>query len=315
MTSVSMRGVALGGLVLALPVTIKLTPLLPVGFLALLLLASAWRNRGSYATALAEGLARGPMNRAWAAVAGQAAGLVLFLVILPGWLVGQRENISHLKTWVARVVANDEVGIDNDFNARSKRNQSLSNAVRRLGNRVAFATGAGPDDRLVDDLANGRVPMPMETALVDNVLLAVAGGLVLLLLVGGWRIARDGDMPGIVAFFGLACTATLAISPISWGHHYVMWLPGLVFVPLWLWHNERRALAIALSESACVLVLAHYVVLDHAGRVGLLGIGTTLWLIAGTVSIGWARRGDAAVELAIAGALTQPGQPLQRRAA
>jgi hypothetical protein len=290
LTSTTMRGVALGGLVLALPVTIKLTPLLPVGFLALLLVATAWRRGGSYATALAEGLARGPLHRALAAITGQVAGLLLFVFLLPGSLIGHGENLAHLATWVSRVAANDDVGTDNDFNARSKRNQSLANAVRRLGNRLTFAAGAGPDDRLVDDLENQRVVMPMETPLADRAILAAAVALLALLFVAGWRIARGGDAAGFAALFGLASTATLAISPISWGHHYVMWLPGLVFVPHWLWQTGRRALAIGLAETACVLVVAHYVVLDHSGRVGLLGIGATIWYAAATVSVGWPPR-------------------------
>jgi hypothetical protein len=221
---------------------------------------------------------------------------LLFVVLLPGALIGQRENLMHLSTWVSRVVSNDDVGTDNDFNARSKRNQSLSNAVRRLGNRLAFASGAGPDDRLVDDLVNASLAMPMEAPRVDHLLRITALGILALLTVAGWRIARSGDAAGTVALFGLACTATLAISPISWGHHYVMWLPGVAFVPLWLWHNNRRAMAIALAETACILTIAHYVVLDHAGRVGLLGIGSTLWYVVATVSIVRAARVDSTAE-------------------
>jgi hypothetical protein len=192
-----------------------------------------------------------------------------------------------LQTWGRRVVTNEAVGIDNDFNVRSKRNQSLANAVRRLGNRVAFAAGAGPDDRLVDDLAQQATAMPMENAAMDFTLRVVAMGLVALLLIAGWRVADRGDDSGLAALFGLACTATLLVSPISWGHHYVVWLPALVFVPYQLWNNDRRALAIGMAETALVLVAAHYIMLDHSGRVGLLGIGTAIWYLVATVSIGW----------------------------
>jgi hypothetical protein len=289
LTSVSMRGVFLGGVVLALAVTIKLTPILPAGFLVLVLLARAWRNNRSYADALAEGLSRGPLHRGVVTMAGGCAGLVLFVLIMPGIAVGHVANNAHLRTWVSRVVANDNVGSDNDFNVRSKRNQSLSNAVRRLGNRIAFAAGAGPDDRLVDDLSQQTLQMPAETALVDIGLKAVTAGLVGLLLVAGWRVAGQDDVSGLVALFGLACAATLVVSPISWGHHYVVWLPALVFVPYWLWINDRRALAVGMAEAALVLVAAHYIFLDHSGRVGLLGIGTTIWYLAATISLGWPR--------------------------
>jgi hypothetical protein len=286
--SETMRGVFVGGAALSLAVTIKLTPILPAGVLALALLIRAWRNHHGYAVALAEALSRGPMHRAVATIAGGCVGLLLFVLIIPGCIVGHAANIAHLRTWGTRVVTNDEVGIDNDFNMRSKRNQSLANAVRRLGNRVTFATGAGPDDRLVDDLAQQSTTMPMENAAMDAVLRVAAIGLVALLLVAGWRVAGRDDASGLAALFGLACTATLLVSPISWGHHYVVWLPALVFVPRWMWNNDLRALAVGMAEAALVLVAAHYIFLDHAGRVGLLGIGTAIWYLVATVSLGWA---------------------------
>jgi hypothetical protein len=289
--SETMRGVFLGGVALALAVTIKLTPILPAGFLALLLLTMAWRRPRGYADALVEGLSRGRLHRAAATCAGGLAGLVLFVFAVPGGIVGHAANVAHLQTWVSRVVTNEEVGVDNDFNVRSKRNQSLGNAVRRLGNRLAFAAGAGPDDLLVDDLSQQSVVMPMENAVVDFGLRIAAMGLVALWLIAAWRVAGRGDVSGLLALFGLACAATLVISPISWGHHYVVWLPALVFVPFWMWNNDRRAMAIGIAESALVLVAAHYILLDHAGRVGLLGIGTTIWYIAATISVGWSRGG------------------------
>ncbi len=61
-------------------------------------------------------------------------------------------------------------------------------------------------------------------------------------------------------------------------------------------HLSRRALAIGLAETAGVLVIAHYVVLDHAGRVGLLGIGSTIWFVAGTLCVSRGHRADSAAE-------------------
>jgi len=290
------RVVFLGGLILALPVTIKLTPLLPVGFLAIAVASVAWWMRNNYSTTVASGIGRGPVNRTVATIAGQGFGLVLFVFVVPATLIGHEENIGHLRTWVARVAANETVGLDNDFNARSKRNQSLTNGVQRLGNRLAYAAGLGPDDRLVDNLANQPVQMPMETAAVNVALKGVLVGVVLLLIAASWRAARRGDTVGLVGLFGLACQATLVVSPLSWGHHYVMWLPGLVFVPYWLWRNDRFALAIGMAESALVLVVAHYLVLDHAGRVGLLGIGATAWYTVGTFAVGWPEKQRRHVE-------------------
>jgi hypothetical protein len=313
--SATMRGVFVGGVALALAVAIKLTPLLPAGVLALALLARTWRNHYGYAEALAEGMSRGPMHRASATIAGGLVGLLLFLLIIPGGIVGHAANIAHLQTWMDRVVANEEVGIDNDFNVRSKRNQSLANAARRLGNRVAFAAGAGPDDRIVDDLGQRATTMPTENAAMDVMLRVAAMGLVALLLVAGWRVAGRDDSSGLAALFGLACTATLLVSPISWGHHYVVWLPALVFVPCWMWNNDRRALAIGMAETALVLVAAHYILLDHAGRVGLLGIGTAIWYLVATVSLGWPCGVSTVSEETIAIESGNRPADLQRRAA
>lgn len=313
--SETMRGVFMGGVALALAVTIKLTPILPAGVLALALLARTWRNHRGYAEAIAEGLSRGPMHRAAATIAGGLAGLILFVLVIPGFVVGHAANIAHLQTWMDRVVANEEVGIDNDFNVRSKRNQSLANAARRLGNRVAFAAGAGPDDRLVDDLAQQATAMPTENAAMDFTLGITAVGIVALLFVAGWRIVARGDAMSLAALFGLACTATLLVSPISWGHHYVVWLPALVFVPCWMWVNDRRALAIGMAEAALVLVTAHYIFLDHAGRVGLLGIGTAVWYLVATVAVGWPRGASTVSEETIAINSTTSRADQRRRAA
>jgi hypothetical protein len=315
LVSRNVRSVFLGGLVLALPVTIKLTPLLPVGFLAIAVAAAAWWTRKNYSTALACGVGRSPVNLAAATIAGQGIGLALFVFVVPAVLIGHQENVRHLRTWVDRVAANDTVGLDNDFNARSKRNQSLSNGVRRLGNRLAYAAGVGPDDQLVDDLTNQAVPMPMEARAVDGALKVALAASVALLLAAGWRVSRRDDKLGLVALFGMACQATLVVSPLSWGHHYVMWLPGLVFVPYWLWHNDRRALAMGMAESALVLVVAHYVVLDHAGRVGLLGIGSAVWYTVATAAVGWLEKRPGQVDQ-VTDNLDQPASTaLPRRAA
>jgi hypothetical protein len=292
--SISTRGVFFGGLALAAPVTIKLTPLLPV---ALLAGAALWRGfiqPRSYAIAMADCMARGPRYRGLALAGGQFAGLLLFILFIPAALIGRHENLRHLRTWMDRVVANDDVGRDNDFNERSKRNQSLANAVRRFGNRLSFASGHGLDDRLVDDIANAHVVMPMETAAIDGGIGAFQLLLLGLLATACWRSTQNERASYTLAVFGLACAATLVVSPISWGHHYVMWLPGLIFVPGWLWQTGRRAQAMGLAESALVLVVAHYLVLDHAGRVGLLGIGTAIWCLAAAVSLCRATRRETA---------------------
>ncbi len=45
------------------------------------------------------------------------------------------------------------------------------------------------------------------------------------------RGVRSGDRLTIVLAAALACLATLVISPLSWGHYYVIWLPAAVLCP------------------------------------------------------------------------------------
>ncbi|HEV3417456.1 MAG TPA: hypothetical protein VG056_11600, partial [Pirellulales bacterium] len=113
--------------------------------------------------------------------------------------------------------------------------------------------------------------------------------LLALLLIGGWKAARHGSSLDMAAIFGLASTLTLVISPLSWAHHYLLWLPGLLLVPAWQWQAKRRRMAKALAISACGLMVAHYLLLDWTGRAGLLGLGTTVWFVVAARS---AARGD-----------------------
>ena len=124
--------------------------------------------------------------------------------------------------------------------------------------------------------------------------------LLALLAIGGWSAARRGDEFTIAALFGLASTATLLISPLSWAHHYMLWLPGLLLIPAWLWragqlrgagfgHGSLRAGDRPLSVAR----------LD--GGAGLLGLGTTAWFLAAAVAMDRATRCAAAGERADSG--------------
>src|SRR5207302_406633 len=80
--------------------------------------------------------------------------------------------------------------------------------------------------------------------------------------------------------FSLACVATLVIAPIARGHYFVLLLPGTMFVPVWLLREGRARWALWLAIVPPALTLLHYTLIDFTGRVGLLGIGTTLWYTA-----------------------------------
>ena len=109
----------LGGVVLALPASIKFIPLLPVGFLLLQCWSAAiWAQRPGR-----------PLTQAAAVTAGCAVGGLLFVLVIPAACVGWTKNIEYLHTWTARVVTNRKLGPDSNFDVHSPRNQSFANAV------------------------------------------------------------------------------------------------------------------------------------------------------------------------------------------
>jgi Glycosyltransferase family 87 len=261
---------AVGGVVLALPVAIKLTPALPVVFVCWELLVTATNGKNRLAA----------LQATVGVSAGVVVGLVLFLLAAPSAVVGPTRNSEFLLSWIHRVAANHEVGTLNDFNLHSARNQSLSNSAYLLGNWAASIMGVpGATVKIDDDNWKGEQPALtlMDQRAARNVILAARALLLVLLLVDGWKAARCGEPLAITAAFSLACMLTLLISPLSWAHHYVLWLPAVWLVPLWLWSEDRRSLAVSLLLAANGLVWIHYLFLPVAGRIGLLGVGATVW--------------------------------------
>jgi hypothetical protein len=89
----------------------------------------------------------------------------------------------------------------------------------------------------------------------------------------------------LAAGFGLACVAMLVLSPVARGHYFMLWVPAVLFLPLWLDQHGLSRAAAAMAVAPAVLTIAHYVLLPVAGRIGLLGIGTTCWLMAAMVLV------------------------------
>ena len=269
---------AAGGIVLALPVAIKLTPALPVAFLCWqsLIVAPHSPNRAA------------AWKRAGGAIGGVVIGMLLFILAVPSVVVGPTRNAEYLASWIHRVAANRDVGMLNDFNVHSGRNQSLTNAAYLLGNstasflRGAVNTGAIDDDNWKSDQPRNT---PMDRPAVYIVLLGLRVSLLVLLLAAGWTAAGNGSPLAMSAAFALACMLTLLVSPLSWAHHYVFWLPALWLVPHWLWQQDRRSWAIGLLLAACSLVWIHYLLLPLAGRLGLLGVGATIWFIIAAIEL------------------------------
>lgn len=267
---------ALAGLVLACPVVLKITPAVPVAIALGGQWVTAWYARTRAAWTQAGGLSL-----------ATAAGLVLGLLVLPAALIGWNANLDHLGTWWNRVALRAESTTDDDFagDSTSVRNQSLVNATHRLGNWAHYAFFDGPLDDGPQQLRRGGPGLLMDARPVAWALLAVRGLAAGLAVAVGFRMGQAQDPVGQAAAFGMACVATLIIFPIARGHYYLLFLPAITFVCLWLVRQNRLRWAVTFAVVPCVLVIAHYVALRVVGRVGLLGLGTTVWYFAAAAAI------------------------------
>lgn len=275
-----------GGIVLAMPIVLKIMPALPVGFLVFLQLAGVLQQRWT------PRLWRDSITRRLVgSTAGLLVGLVLFILCLPAMLVGWDANLYHLNTWARFVLTKaDDGGVDpRSGNSRSARNQSLQNSVYRLGNFAAYVTGNGPDDRLVENFDAPKMAMDQSTT--EHGLLLARVALTLALLALGIRLGRgDFSRLNFATGFALACVTMLVVSPVARGHYFMLLAPATLLVPLWLDRHGWSRAAVLMAVTAPILPFSHYILLSLAGRIGLLGLGTTAWLLAAMVLIARADR-------------------------
>jgi hypothetical protein len=296
----------LGGIVLALPIAIKVVPILPAGFL-LFVLAAAWFRRsrrdnnsaanGDSPIFASQKSGQSPSYSSRAArdflpvAPGLALGGFLFFLGIPAALVGWNANLRHLQTWSSSVLIFAEDGgvQENSGNSQSQRNQSLQNAVCRLGNFVYHCCAGKPDDRLVENYT--RPEMPMDAQAVEGLLFGVRLAILAALLLTGVRLARQGDGLSLAAAISLGCVAMLVVSPVSRGHYFLFFVPGIFFVPWWLHRYSGYPKAWIFAAAPILMIDLHYFVLPISGRIGLLGFGTLAWLVGAMVLI--ARTADA----------------------
>ncbi|HBH54279.1 MAG TPA: hypothetical protein DDY91_20535 [Planctomycetaceae bacterium] len=255
------------GVALMLPVAIKLTPALPVACLAGMLLVQAvlrphLRPRFAFVTG------------------GLILGVLLHFFLIPASLVGWNRNLEFLDTFHNNVSSkvNDVRSDDFGGHVASKRNQSLSNAAYRCGNWVAARLGMGPDDLLAETPGN---QLPMDRPAANLTLLVIRGLALLALGAASYKACTRRDRLAWLAAYGLAIVATFVVSPVARGHYFLMWIPGSLFLSLWMWRQHQHRVAWHVAIWPIVLTTLHYVALDYAGRVGLLGLGTTVWFFLG----------------------------------
>ena len=211
----------MGGTILALPVVMKITPALPISILLLQQFVSAVRTERSPIA----------VRRFLYCLSGFTVGMIFFFLLVPTILIGWENNIRHLRTWYIDVVANEHLGETKHFDPHSVRNQSLNNAVYLLGNRLADTFDGRPDDRGTNLPTATPMRLPINAATVRTMLVLPQALLALLLIVVAVRWHWESEGAGRVAVFGLACAMSLPLSPISWGHHFVILLPGMLFLP------------------------------------------------------------------------------------
>lgn len=280
----SVVGPLVAGCVLAFPIALKITPVVPVAIVIGQQWTSAWyaKSRAAWAGAGACSL-------------GTAGGLAVCFLLLPAALVGWQANLHHLGTWwnVVAVLAESTPADEFAGDSTSVRNQSLVNATHRLGNWTHYYFAGGPHDHGPGQLRRGGAGLLMDAPVVEGILLVVRFLAGCLVVAVGFRMAKARDKLGQAAAFGLACAATLVIFPIARGHYYVLLLPAVTFVSLWHLEQRRMKWALALAIVPGVLVITHYALVDVAGRIGLLGLGTTLWYMTAGAAMLWPRRLDA----------------------
>ncbi len=282
-----------GGIVLALSVAIKVVPILPIAMLLWIQLVGYLRQLWRHSDLTAE------LGRRWmAATSGVVLGLVLFFLLVPAALIGWSNNLRHLGTWcdLVLVSAGDSTatpGFEKD--THSVRNQCLGNALYRLGNFGAYLFAGGPIDPLID----GENPPPrmMDDPSVNTILLGVRVALLLALMIVGIRLGMQEDpLLSQAAGFGLACLALLIVSPVARNHYFEILAPAVLFVPMWLRRRGLRRTSVAMAVVPGILIFLQYALLAYVGRVGLLGLGITAWLMAAMILVERSGRSPAVVD-------------------
>jgi hypothetical protein len=269
----------LGGIVLAWPVVVKLIPALPVGFL----LGQFW-----FAT-LARGWSPRSAGRAAAASLGVALGVFVFGLGLPAACIGWGRNLHHLSTWAQKVVLNADAGREAKVDIDTTSNQSLSNAAHQLAARVRSAALEPLSVSAIEEKGDpsrwmaavlARAEGRRADQVIHRAVRALQSIVLALLIVTGSAMARRGDFLGQAATYGLACLAVVLVSPVAWTHYFVLGLPAVMFVPLWLVRQGHPIAAGVTAVNPAVLSWAHYLAKPWTGTLGLLGLGTTAWCLA-----------------------------------
>lgn len=198
----TIRRDVLAGLLLALAITIKITP-------ALLLLYFLYR-------------------RQWRLTAAAAIGLVLFALVLPALVFGPARNTDLLVAWFDMLAA---PYVLHGYITDAVINQSLPGVLVRWFRMTGFVPLE--DLSVEESFAWGTEHMTRPATLTGVIVLRGAGLTLLALLAWLCRSPlRDRRDPRLALECALVLLAMLLLSERTWKHHMVT----LLFVYLALWH-------------------------------------------------------------------------------
>ncbi|MGC1719254.1 MAG: hypothetical protein WA746_09720, partial [Isosphaeraceae bacterium] len=227
------------------------------------------------------------LSQATTVTLGLALGVFLFTFTIPAACIGWSQNLHHLHTWSRKVVTSPDVGREVFVEVDNESNQSFSNAAHLLAARIRGRATAGADPE-TDQVAHRQwlaaVTATAENRRADYVTAEWVRGVraivLVLLIVAGLAVGLRGDVLAQAATYGLACLATVLISPVAWSHYYMLWLPSVLLVPPWLMRQGQLRAATALATVPVGLVWVHYLTKPWFGQFGLLGLGTLAWFLA-----------------------------------
>lgn len=238
--------VLLGGALWALAIAIKVWPIIAA--------ATLW-----WFCAPPEAAGPPPVERRRLYLLGLLGGLVLWLLLLPGAVLGWSHNLSLLWSWQQHILRGDPLVFDGLHLLRAP-NQPLGNALRLL----YVATHRG-----VDPLA----PLPANWALA--VLAVRAGLLALLAAVVALLARRRPPLAGEVAV-SLGLAVALLCSPSLGLHAFILLVPCHFAIPAHLLATGRRRPAFAWATTNWVVPLLNGI---KFSRFGLLGLGTAVLVV------------------------------------
>jgi alpha-1,2-mannosyltransferase len=236
------------GLLLALAIACKVTPALFVPYFA-------WK-------------------RAWKTLAACAAGLVLFLLLVPAGFLGPRWNVQLLESWTEHMVLPYVLG---GRVTTEHQNQSLPGVVHRLATPAASFSAYQESGYMPTEFHNLVSLSPAQASWLVRGLMVLFAGLV------AWSCRTPlatGERWRLAAEFSLVVLGMLLFSERTWKHHYVtLILPVAVLVYRGSAGVSRRLAFGTLSAATLLMAATGTGIPGIPERVGKLAevYGAYLW--------------------------------------